>query len=189
MNTSTNALRRHRLTVTEYFRMGEHGILAPDARVELINGEIIDMTPINSPHSGTVNQLNTLLVRAAGDRAVISVQNPIILGEYSAPQPDLCLLKPRADHYKRAHPEAGDVLLAIEVADTSLSYDRNTKSRLYAQFGIAEMWLIDVNSGQLWRYCNVDNESYAEVKVLDPSNTIEPLALPDCSIQIASLFD
>lgn len=188
MSSATGTMQRHRLTVTEYFRMGELGILAQDARVELINGEIIDMTPINSPHSGTVNHLNALLVLAAGTQAIVSVQNPIILGEYSAPQPDLCLLKPRDDHYKHSHPRACDVLLAVEVADSSLSYDRDTKASLYAQFGIVEMWLIDISGGCLWRFLDVKDQAYNSVSVVDTESAVEPVSLPGCHVNLADLF-
>ncbi|MDQ3564751.1 MAG: Uma2 family endonuclease [Pseudomonadota bacterium] len=118
---------RHRLTVDDYQRMGEAGILDRNARVELIAGEIIDMAPIGSLHAGTVKRLIRMLERTVGDAAVLSVQDPIVLGPYSEPEPDVALLKPREDFYTTAHPVPDDVLLIIEVADTTVRYDREVK--------------------------------------------------------------
>jgi len=120
-------LVRHRFTVEEYHRMGQAGILSEDDRVELIEGEIVEMAPVGSRHAACVKRLNALLSRRAGGRALVSVQDPIRLGEHSEPQPDLALLKPREDFYAAAHPGPEDVLLVIEVAETSLEYDREVK--------------------------------------------------------------
>ena len=149
---TTDEPRRHSLTVEDYYRMAEVGILGPDDRVELIEGEIIDMPPPGELHAGTVSQLDHLLQRAVGDRAIVFVQNPAVLGRYSAPQPDLALLRPRPDFYKSALPRSGDILLIIEVADTSLRYDRDVKVGLYARHTIPELWLIDVRGKRLTRY-------------------------------------
>jgi Uma2 family endonuclease len=156
-------LPRHRLTVEEYYRMAEVGLLAPDARVELIEGEIIDMAPIGSGHAAIVNRLNRLLVQAVGDQAIVSVQSPIRLSLRSGPQPDLALLKPRADFYSRDHPGPADVLLAIEVSDTTLRYDRGIKMPLYARHGIPEVWIIDVENGLLHFFRSPSGDSYTAV--------------------------
>src|SRR5918992_265883 len=132
VSTVPERLRRHRLKVSEYLRMGEAGILPTDARVELI--EIIDMAPINSPHSGTVIQLTQWLSMRVGERVLVSVQNPIVLGTYSAPQPDIALLRPREDFYTTVHPGPEDVLLVIEVADTTLRDDRIAVNRTWPLF-------------------------------------------------------
>lgn len=124
--------------------MGEKGVFAPDARLELIEGEIVEMAPIGSPHAGRVNMLNRLLSRRVGDRAVVSVQNPLIAGERSVPQPDLALLVPRSDAYTDSHPTAADVLLVVEVSDTTLAFDLGAKLALYARSGIPEVWIVDV---------------------------------------------
>ena len=131
--------RRHRLTVQQYHHMGEAGILRQDARVELIQGELIDMTPIGSKHAGKVNRLQALLARALQDRAIITVRNPLILGTESEPQPDVMVLRSREDYYESSHPRPQDVLLLIEVADTSDRYDREVKLPLYARHGIPEV--------------------------------------------------
>jgi Uma2 family endonuclease len=141
--------RKHRLTVHDFHRMGEAGILSINSRMELIEGEITDMAPIGSRHAAIVKQLMALFVRAVGARAIVSVQDPIILGEYSEPEPDLALLRPRDDFYALALPRADDVFLIIEVADTTLRYDREIKIPLYARHGIPEVWLIDVEGRTL----------------------------------------
>jgi Uma2 family endonuclease len=136
--TVDRLLRRHRLTVSEYHKMGEAGILGPHTRVELIDGEIIDMAPIESRHAGTVNMLVERLGKATGDRAILAVQNPLVLNDYWEPQPDVMLLRLRPDHYRNSHPGAADVLLLIEVAESSAGYDRNAKLPGYARHGIPE---------------------------------------------------
>ncbi len=122
--TSREIYQRHRLTVRDYQRMGEAGIFHEDDRVELIEGEIVDMAPIGSGHSGQVNRLSNILKLAIGERAIVAVQNPIVLGDHSSPQPDIAQLRPQADYYAAAHPQARDVLLIVEVAESSLDYDR-----------------------------------------------------------------
>ena len=129
--------------------MGDAGVFAPDARLELIEGEIVEMAPIGSRHAGAVNVLTQLLVRLAGERAVVAVQNPVIIGDRSVPQPDLALLKPRADSYSGAHPTPSEVLLVIEVADATLAFDIGTKVPLYARHGIPEVWVVDLQERAL----------------------------------------
>lgn len=119
--------QKHYFNVHEYHRMAEVGLLSEDSRVELIEGEIIEMSPIGSTHGGTVNRSSKLLHRKLDDIAIISVQNPVHIDDFSEPQPDLALLKPRKDFYSRSHPTPADVLVVIEVADTSVEYDRNVK--------------------------------------------------------------
>jgi len=189
MDAATDYLPPHRLTVSAYFRMAETGILEEETRTELINGVIIDMPPINSPHSGTVNRLTRLLVTASPGKAIISVQNPIILGEYNAPQPDFCVLKWRDDDYKNHHAQEDDVLLCIEVADSSLAYDRNIKGKLYAQFGIAEYWLIDIKHSRLYRHHQVNDADYAIVDIIEKPAMLSLLAQPTMKIDLSTLFD
>ena len=179
--------QRHRLTVRDYQRMGEAGIFHEDERVELIEGEIVDMAPIGSGHSGKVNQLNTILQRAVGERAIVSIQNPIVLGDHSAPQPDIALLRPQADYYATAHPQARDVLLVIEVADTTLEYDRAVKLPLYARHGISEVWLVDVTGRRLTVHRRPAPEGYRET--FEPA-TVAALTLPglpDLTVNLEAL--
>src|SRR5262249_34195079 len=134
---------RRRFTREQYHRMAEAGILTSTDRVELIRGEIIQMSPLGRRHIAFVHNLTRLLVRRLGDRAIVSVQNPVALAEDTEPQPDLAVCRDRAVPYKEREPHADDVVLLIEVADTSLQYDRSTKLRLYAAAGVPEYWLVD----------------------------------------------
>ncbi len=136
---------RRRFTVDEYRKMAESGILAEDDRVELIEGEIVDVSPIGAAHASLVLRLNRVLVRLTGDHASVAVQNPVELSAESQPQPDLALLKPRADDYASWLPRPPDILLVIEVADSSVAYDRDIKIPLYGRAGIPEAWLIDLS--------------------------------------------
>ena len=134
-NTTSDIFQRHRLTVAEYHRMAETGIFSPDARVELIEGEVIDMPPIGSLHAGTVDYIANALRLAYGGQVIVRTQNPIRLSQHSEPQPDIALLRPRPDFYRNAHPTPVDVFLTIEVADTTLAYDTQIKLPLYARHG------------------------------------------------------
>ena len=180
--------RPHRLSVADYYRMGEAGILAPDARVELIDGEIVDMAPIGSPHAGMVNHLVKLLAQVVGDHAVLLVQNPVVLGDHSSPQPDLALARPEADFYASRHPQPDDLILVVEVADTSLRFDRVKKIPLYARHGIPEVWLVDLKAKRLVRYRNPQHGAYASVDEPDLGSPLEIAALPETRLDASALF-
>nr|MBS0019728.1 Uma2 family endonuclease [Gammaproteobacteria bacterium] len=178
--------QRHRLTLDEFLRIGEAGILGDDARVELIEGDLIDMAPIGSRHAAVVKRLNYLLTLAAGERAIVSVQDPIALDEHTMPQPDVALLKPRADSYSSAHPRPEDTLLIIEVAETTLAYDVNIKLPLYARAGIPEVWIIDLTSRQITRYRNPSKDAYTSTEPVSLAE-VRLIALPGLSIDLSSL--
>ncbi len=148
-STAPTLPRRHGFSRDDYYRMAAAGILGEDDRVELIEGEIIDMAPIGSHHAGTITDLNARLQRALAGMALVSVQSPVILSDRSEPEPDLAVLKRRADCYRSGHPEPADVFLLIEVAETSLAYDREVKLPLYAAHGIPETWIVDLEGHQL----------------------------------------
>lgn len=181
-------LKRHRLTVSDYHRMGEAGILNEDSRVELIEGEIIDMAPIGSRHAGTVSQLSRLLERAVGDHAIIWTQNPFILDDHSEPEPDIALLRPRADFYKSSHPRPEDVLLVIEVAESSLRYDQKVKAPLYARHGIPELWLVDVENHRLTIYRRPESGVYQDLVTPGAMTAIAPSLLPVAILDLSGLF-
>jgi Uma2 family endonuclease len=180
---------RRRIDVDEYHRMGEAGILTREDRVELIEGELVAMSPIGSEHSGTVNVLNRMLVRAVGDRALVSVQNPVRLDRYSEPEPDFLLLRPRADDYRRSHPTAEDVLLAIEVSESSLRYDRTVKRALYASHAIAEFWIVNLADGEIEIARDPAEGAYREILRVGREARLEPRALPGVAIPAAALLE
>lgn len=136
---------RHRFTVDDYYRMGEAGVLGEDDRVELIDGEIIDLSPVGSRHAACVKRLNHLLASRLGAGVITGAQDPVRLSDLSEPQPDVSVLRRRDDFYAAGHPAADDVLLLIEVADTSLAFDRDVKAPLYARAGVCEVWVVDLD--------------------------------------------
>jgi len=158
--------RRHKLSVEVYHRLGTSGILSDADHVELIEGEIIDMSPIGSRHAGMVNKLAHLLRDQVGSSAIVSVRNPLAVSAESEPVLDLAILVPRADFYARSHPKPQDVLLLIEVADTSLRYDSEVKIPLYAEAGITEVWLVNLESRSLIVHRAPRNGGYQHVEVL-----------------------
>jgi Uma2 family endonuclease len=180
--------QRHAVSVQEYLRMGEAGVFAPDARLELIEGEIVEMAPIGSRHAGTVNILIRLLGGLAGDLAIVSAQNPLVVGDRSVPQPDLALLKPRADTYTGAHPRAADVLLVIEVSDATLAFDLGTRVPLYARSGIPETWVVDLQERAVRVFRDPGASGYRTSFTVSGEESVSALALPGASIALSSLF-
>jgi len=178
--------RPHRLTVDEYYRMAEVGVLAPDDRTELIEGEIIDMAPIGVDHAEVVRRLNKRLVRAAGDSAEVSVQLPVRLSVRSEPQPDLALLKPRPTGYRHAHPSADDVLLLIEVSDSTLRYDLDVKAQLYAKHAVREYWVVDLVANRVWRHRRPSGQHYAQREEIQEGALEFPVNAGE--IAVAELF-
>jgi len=172
-------VERRLFTVDEYYQMAEAGIFSEDDRVELIEGEIIEMSPIGSRHTACVKRLNRLLSQKLGDQAVISVQDPIRLSEFSEPGPDLALLRPRADFYAEAHPGPGDVLLVVEVAETSAGSDRRVKVPTYARAGILEVWLIDLADETIEIYRKPSLRGYGETQRAWRGDHLSPQAFPD----------
>ena len=179
--------RRHRITVEEYHRMAEVGLLAPDARVELIEGEIIDMPPIGIRHAAAVSRLSRLLERAVGDRAIVRCQLPILLGDCSQPQPDFALCVPREDFYEHRPAGAADALLIIEVSDTTLRYDRQTKMPLYASHGIPELWIVDTGAEQIHVFRNPSGTTYGEAFSADKPSAMPIGSLPGVVVDLSSL--
>lgn len=180
--------RRHRYTVVDYDRMIDAGILTEDDRVELIEGEIIDIPPIGSAHGGAVKRIGNKLARLIADSAIIAIQDPIRVNDRSEPQPDIALLKPRDDFYASAHPRAQDVLLIVEVAETSLRYDRDVKLPLYAQAGIPEAWLVDIANRTLWVCRSPGAKGYTEVAAATDLSALRPLLMPRCLLDLSGLF-
>ena len=168
-----DVVRRHRLTVDDYHQMAEAGILADDDRVELIEGEVLDMSPIGSLHAALVRVLARWLSEVAGRHAIVAVQDPIHLDDTNEPQPDVALLKPRADCYASAHPGPADTLLVVEVAESSLAYDLGVKVPLYARHGVPEVWVVDAATRTTHRFRNPAADGYATREDIPAT---EPLA-------------
>lgn len=188
MQTLEISVRPHRFSVDEYHKMGEAGILCEDDRVELIEGELIDMPPIGSNHAGEVIRLIALLSAALAGRALVSSQNPIRLGQHSEPQPDITILRRRGDFYRTAHPQPDDVLLVIEIADTTVRYDREVKIPLYARYGIPEVWLIDLQTSSVEVYLQPSSDGYRHVFRPAKDERLALSLLPDVSLAIADLW-
>jgi Uma2 family endonuclease len=168
--------------------MNEAGILTEDDRVELINGEIIEMSPIGRKHSACVNRLNSIFSQLLGKRVIVAVQNPITLDNFSEPQPDIALLKPREDFYESAHPQPSDVFLLIEVADSSFEYDRDIKIPLYAANGIVEVWLVDIIEQKIIVYRQPTENTYSKIKTFQRGEILDILAFPEIKITVDSIL-
>jgi Uma2 family endonuclease len=179
---------RHAYSVDDYYRMAEAGILRPDDRVELIEGEIIDMAPIGSRHAAAVKRIAQVLTLALGKQATVSTQDPVRLDRHSEPQPDIAVLKPQADFYAAAHPGPSDVLLIVEVADSTLRFDRDIKLPLYARHGIPEVWLVDIEHAH-FTVCNGPGaEGYAWMETPATLTRVVVPGVPDVAVDLSGLF-
>ncbi len=186
--SSDTFYKKHLTNLAEWKKMGDAGIFPPDSRLELINGEIIEMSPIGSNHAGHLNRLNQLFTLKTSSNAIVSIQNPLQLNDLSEPEPDLMLLKLHQDFYCERHPNATDVLLLIEVADSSLEYDQNQKLRLYASHNIPEYWLLNINQSCVEIYRRPNAGLYAEKTTLSAGDQISLSQLPDITINIADIL-
>jgi Uma2 family endonuclease len=183
-----NWIQRHQLTIEQYYQMAQVGLLSPEDRVELIEGEIIDMAPMGSEHASALRTLAELFVEALQKRAIVAVQDPVRLSERSEPEPDLALLRRRADLYKHAHPTAADVYLIVEVAQTSLRYEREVKLPLYAKHGIPEAWIIDTEKRELSVYRNPEGDRYVSEATTKQPGKIALFALPEVEVDLSGLL-
>jgi Uma2 family endonuclease len=181
-------ISRRLFSTDEFHRMGEAGILAPTDRVELLEGELIQMAPIGSWHAGMTNGLVRLFAKCVGDQAVLSVQNPIALPPHSEPQPDIALLRPRADLYKGKLAVASDVLLVVEVSDATLAYDCDVKVPLYARHGIVEAWLIDKQAQTVSIFLDPTDTGYRRVLTPVRDARVSPSLLPNILIPLADIW-
>jgi Uma2 family endonuclease len=175
-------------TVHEYHRMVDAGILSEDDRVELIRGEILAMSPIGPRHSAAVLRATQALVRIVGDRAIVGVQGSVRLDEYDEPQPDLYLLRPKADFYASGHAGPAEIFLIIEVADSSLDYDRTIKMRLYAETGVPEYWIADIQTDCVYACSNPEENGYRAIRTVRRGERLTPQLLGDCEIPVDVLL-
>jgi Uma2 family endonuclease len=167
-----------------YLRMAEAGILSPTDRVELIRGDILVMSPIGPRHGAAVNAALRTIVKAIGEKALIWVQTTVVLDTFVVPEPDIAFLKPREDSYATKHPAAGDILLIVEVADSSLEYDTTVKLGLYAILGIPEYWIADLRNDRLLVYAQPEGDAYRIARVLHQGEFIAPRALPESEFPV-----
>ncbi len=181
-------LARRPFTTTEYHRLLETGFFTEDDRVELLDGEIIAMSPIGPKHAGCVNRLISYLSQKIGKIALVAAQNPVWLNEYSEPQPDISLLKPRPDFYMMSHPTPQDILVAIEVADSTLESDRLIKFPKYAQAGIPEAWLVDLVNDRIEIHALPNEGIYQEVRFVLRHQKIVSRILPNLKLKAEDIL-
>lgn len=177
-----------RFTVGEYQRMGRAGILHEDDRVELLEGEIVWMSPIGSRHAGTVGRFLRWFAMRLLDTVIIRIQDPIQLDSHSEPQPDLAIVHNRGDFYEAGHPRPNEIFLLIEVSETTLSYDRGRKLPLYAASGVPEVWIADLKRNRLLVYREPRNGRYAYEEIVERGGTVTPLAFPDLALPVADIL-
>lgn len=179
MTTSVTVQAPKRLfSVEEYHRLAEAGILREDDRVELIHGEIIQMSPIGPKHAGNLDRFVRIFTFLFGESAIVRSQNPVQLNDFSEPKPDISILKPRDDFYTNAHPTKDDVTLIIELSESSLNYDREVKLPEYASNGIPEYWIIDLKAGRVIVHTEPSGEEYLNIKTFRINEQVESPVLP-----------
>ena len=181
-------IKRRRFTSDEFLCMGEVGILGPEERVELIDGDIIQMSPIGHRHRACVMRGTELFVLALAGRAIVSPQSSVNLNKYSEPQPDMALFKPRSDYYKTSRVTAENTFLVVEVSDTTLAYDTNVKVPLYARAGVPEVWIEDVNASRLIVYRDAVGGAYLNRFEVGADESVAPLAFPDAWFAVRDLL-
>jgi Uma2 family endonuclease len=181
-------LERKRFTVTEFQRMVETGILEEGSPYELLNGEIIHMATIGSKHAAKVDRISTFLNRKINDAIIVRVQNPIELGAFSQPEPDIAILRWQDDFYESGHPTAQDIYLLIEVSDTTLDYDRSTKLPIYAESGIAEYWIVNLPDNQIEVYRNPSGNAYQSIQTFTKDQTLTIELLPKITIAVNAIL-
>lgn len=183
---STIAIRR--LSVQDYHQMAESGILQPDERVELLEGQIIQMAAKGTAHSASVSRIEQLLRNRLGSCILLRFQDPIRLDDYSEPEPDIAVVRPNPNFYEDHHPIPSEVFLLIEVSDKTLQFDRETKAPVYGRSGIAEYWVLDVNGRKLHGYRSPSKTGYQSETILSEELEIAPLAFPDCVMAVREML-
>lgn len=182
-------LPRPRITVDEYYRMAEVGLLAPDVRTELIEGEVIEMAPMGSRHAARVSQLSHLIFPTLGGSAQMRVQLPVRLDEYSEPMPDLAVVRPRKDFYKSHHPGSADTLLILEVSESTLRFDRDVKVPLYSRHQVPEVWLLDLPNDRIHFFRAPRDGTYMDVSFTGDPRVVALSALLEIAVDLSGLFE
>ena len=188
MSTDTEIVTKKLFTVDEYHRMGDLGILPETGRFELIRGEIIEMPVPGSPHSGRVKRLNRLFTSKLGESVIVSIQDPVGIDLFSEPMPDAALLKSRADFYTESHPMPDDVLLIVEVSDSTVRYDSKVKASLYAEAGIPEYWILNVKKDVLVIHTQPADGTYCQIRVVQRGETVHLQKLPNIDFPVEEIL-
>ena len=183
-----SVLTKHRFSTKDYYRMAETGVLGPETRVELLDGEIIDMSPIGPSHGAVTKRLNAHFTQCSNDRWLVAVQDPVHLDDHSEPQPDLMLLERTPDFYATKHPRPADVLLLVEVADTSLAYDRDRKLPAYAAAGIPEVWIVNLGERTIEVYREPSKTGFRWSTILRVTDRISPMNFRDAEVAVKELL-
>lgn len=186
--TAVTPFARRRFTVRQYERMVEAGVIRPEERVELLDGEVVEMPPIGPPHASRVDRCNVHLVRALGRDVIVRVQSPLHLSDLSMPEPDVTVLRYRDDFYASGHPTVADVLLLVEVGDRSARFDHEVKLPLYAAASIVEVWLLDVGAGTISVFRDPRPDGYQTSVTAQHGDTLRPSALPASVVAAADLL-
>lgn len=177
-----------RFTVSEYYKMAEAGIIQPDERVELIEGSIFRMSPKGTGHSAATTLAARFFIENLGNRAVVRIQEPVLLDEHSEPEPDIVLAIPGEKNYAHHHPTPGEILLVMEISDTTLHYDRTVKARLYAQAGIPQYCLLNLNRREIEDYRDPGEEGYRSKQTYTADQSFSLEAFPDLNIPVSNLL-
>jgi Uma2 family endonuclease len=188
VEVATPTFTLHKFTVEDYKRMGEASVFSPDVRVELIEGEIVDMSPIGERHAAAVDVVAEISRERLGRSVIVRVQNPIQLDDYSEPQPDIAILKRRDDFYRYAHPKPEDVLLVIEVSDTTLEYDRKIKVPLYARAGIPEVWIVNLADENVETFAEPSGGAYQTTAAFSRGEEIQSRSLAALRVNVSEIF-
>lgn len=186
--TTPTSIKHRRFSVADYYQMLATGILTENDRVELLDGEVYEMCPIDPIHAAQVDRLTRLLTKSCGEEIIVRVQNPIRLDGYNEPQPDLALVRWQDDFYATDHPTPADVLIAIEVANTSLAADRKEKLPRYAQAGIPEVWLVNIGRRVVEQYSQPLNDSYATLRIVSSGQIITAQTVAGLELLIDHIF-
>jgi Uma2 family endonuclease len=181
---TTQVRQRRRFTVAEYYAMAEAGILTEKDRVELLDGEIVVTAPIGNRHAFCVDWLNRFWILALAERAIVRIQNPVRLNDSSEPEPDITLLVWKDDFYVSGHPGPQDVLLLIEVADSTVDFDRNQKLQLYARAGITEVWIVNLQDRRVETYSEPEGDQYGNIRHYGPGESVSPVSFPDIALEV-----
>jgi Uma2 family endonuclease len=180
--------RKRLFNIDEYYRMAEAGILKPDEHVELVDGEIIKMSPIGSQHAACIDFLNRVLVRLSSDDVIIRNQNPIVLDDHSEPQPDIAIVRSEPNSYRNRHPTPADVFLIVDVADATVATDRHTKILIYARAGIPVAWIVNLPKNRVEVYTNPANGIYGTVEQIQRGQSLQVPGIPGATLRVDDIL-